>query len=130
MIRSSGLKLPHQVAFSSGVHSAVADVPQDKGGRGQGFGPHELLEAALGTCLCMTARMYAEKHGLPLTGVRSQVRIDRSTQGEATLHFSLQFDGELSAEQSQRLTEAAGNCPVARTLTGKLVVRQTGPEKE
>ena len=51
------------------------------------------------------------------TGVRSAVRIDRGTPGEATLYYSLEFDGPLSAEQTQVLLEAAGNCPVARTLT-------------
>jgi putative redox protein len=130
MIQSSSLEAPYQAQFSDGAHSAVADVPVGKGGRGQGFGPHDLLEAALATCMCMTARTYAEKHGWPLTGVRSAVRIDRGTPGEATLHYSLEFDGPLSAVQTEVLLEAAGNCPVARTLTGKLAVRRGGPVEE
>ena len=130
MIRASGLAPPHQIEFSSGPHAALADVPADKGGRGQGFGPDALLEAALATCLCMTARMYADKHRLPLTGVRCMVRIDRGTPGEAALHYSLEFDGGPSADQTRRLLAAAGDCPVARTLTGKLAVRRAAPSTE
>ena len=46
MIRSSSLDVPYRTAFTNGSHAAVADVPREKGGDGQGFGPHELLEAA------------------------------------------------------------------------------------
>lgn len=59
MIRSSSLGVPYQTAFTNGAFDAVADVPVENGGGGQGFGPHELLEAALATCLTMTARMSA-----------------------------------------------------------------------
>lgn len=122
MIRATGLAAPYQAAFGNGTHEAVADVPTEKGGAGQGFGPHELLEAALATCLTMTARMYAAEHHLPLAGVRCEVRADRSVPAVVTLHYSLAFDGPLTDEQSARLREAAGRCPVARTLTGELAV--------
>lgn len=122
MIRATGLADQYQTAFGNGTDEAVADVPTAKGGAGRGFGPHELLEAALATCLCMTARMYAAEHDLPLAGVRCEVRADRSLPGAVTLHYSLAFDGPLTDEQAARLREAAGRCPVARTLTGNLAV--------
>jgi putative redox protein len=127
MIRSSGLESRYQASFTNGSDTATADVPVEKGGAGQGFGPHHLLEAALATCLTMTARMYADDHGLPLAGVRSEVRIDRSVPGEAALNYSIEFDGELSGEQVRRLREAVSRCPVAKTLTGKLVLRADVP---
>jgi putative redox protein len=123
---ASGLDAPYQTVFSSGVHSSIADVPIEKGGGGNGFGPHELLEAALATCLTMTARMHAAKHGLPLTGARSEVRIDRSAAGEATLLYTVEFEGELSEAQTRELNVAVAHCPVARTLTGKLEVKREG----
>lgn len=122
MIHATGLAAPYQTAFGNGTDEAVADVPIAKGGAGRGFGPHELLEAALATCLCMTVRMYATEHRLPLAGVRCEVRADRSVPGVVTLRYSMAFDGPLTDEQSARLREAAGRCPVARTLTGELAV--------
>jgi putative redox protein len=71
-------------------------VPVEKGGAGQGFGPHELLEAAFATCLTVTVQMYAAKHGLPVTAARCEVHIDRSIPKTATLHYALTFDGPLT----------------------------------
>ena len=45
--------------FSNGKHTANADTTFDKGGSNLGFRPHELLEAALATCMNMHLRMYA-----------------------------------------------------------------------
>ena len=122
MIQTSSLHSPHQTAFTNGLHEAVADVPVEKGGAGKGFGPHELLEAALATCLTMTVTMYASKHDFPLTAARCEVRIDRSVTDAVTLNYSLAFDGSLSDEQSARLREVASRCPVARTLTGVVAI--------
>ena len=123
MIQASNLAVPYQTGFTNGSYESTSDVSVEKGGAGKGFGPHELLEAALATCLSMTVKMYASKHGLPLTAARCEVRIDRSEPDAVTLNYSLAFDGPLSDEQSARLREAASRCPVARTLTGVLAIQ-------
>jgi putative redox protein len=122
MIRASSLSVPHQTAFTNGTHNAVADVPVEKGGAGQGFGPHELLEAALATCLTMTGQMYAAKLGIPLAGAGCEVRIDRSVPKAVTLHYALTFDGPLTDEQAAQLRDAASRCPVAQSLSGKITL--------
>ena len=124
MIRASSLDKPYLTTFTNGSQSSVADVPLEKGGNGNGFGPHELLEAALATCLTMTVQMYAEKHQLPLTWAESVVRIDRSIPGAATLDYDLTFEGSLTDEQKAQLWEAAIRCPVACTLTGSLALNR------
>jgi len=120
MIRAASLTVPHQTAFTNGVREAVADVPVEKGGAGQGFGPHELLEAALATCLTMTAQMYAETHGIPLARSRCEVRIDRSVPGSVTLNYDLVLEGPMTDEQRAAIRDAASLCPVAKTLTGTI----------
>jgi putative redox protein len=123
MIRASSLETAYQTAFTNGEYSAVADVPREKGGDGHGFGPHELLEAALATCLTMTVRMYAAKHALPLAGANCEVRIDRSVPGAVTLDYNLTLDGLLTPEQRRQLHDAASRCPVAKTLTGAITLK-------
>jgi putative redox protein len=123
MIESRGRPTPYQAEFTNGTHTARADAPVAKGGGGQGFGPHELLEAALATCLSMTAQMTAAKHGYPLTGVRSRVGIDRTDPDRPVLNYSLELDGPLTPEQAQHLREAAAGCPVGRTLLGTITLR-------
>lgn len=127
MIRASSLDVPYQTAFTNGTLQAVADVPVEKGGAGEGFGPHELLEAAFATCLTMTAQMYAAEHTLPLHAARCEVRIDRSVPGAVTLNYALTLDGPLTGEQSARVREAVSRCPVARTLTGAITLRPSNP---
>ena len=120
MIRSEGLDQPYRTSFTNGSFEAVADVPIEKGGAGEGFGPHDLIEAALATCIAMTVRMAAAKHGFPLQRVRCEVRIDRSQPEHVTLNYDLTLGGPLTAEQQAKLREAASRCPVARTLTGPI----------
>jgi len=118
MISATSLTDTNRSAFTNGSHSSTADVPLEKGGNGNGFGPHELLEAALATCMTITVCKYAEKHHLPMIKVKCEVKADRSVPDIVTFQYSLKLEGELSLEQKQQLHQAAGKCPVAKTLAG------------
>jgi len=111
------------VQFTNGRFIAPGDMPVDKGGRGEGFRPHELLEAALATCLTMTVRIAAEKFGYSLKRAGARVEIDRSDPDAITFRCALELDGEFDAAQRARLLRAAENCPVGQTLA-----RQRGLE--
>jgi putative redox protein len=128
MIRSTSLDTPYQTPFTNGSHSGIADIPIEKGGAGQGLGPHELLEAALATCVAITVRLSAAKHGFPLESLVCEVRLDRSNPDAVALNYDLSLNGPLSEEQIAHLRRAASRCPVTKTLTGGLTVRATGSE--
>lgn len=117
MIESRTLTSHFQSEFGNGKLVSIADLPSEKGGLGQGFGPHELLEAALATCMTMTVHMHAAKHAMPLREARCQVRIDRSNPAEAKLEYRLEIDGPLTVDQVDDLRGALAQCPVKRTLT-------------
>jgi putative redox protein len=125
MIRAASLSVRHQVAFGNGTIEAVADVPIEKGGAGAGFGPHELLEAALATCIAMMVEMHADKHGIPLTRATCEVRLDRSNPSAIVFDYVLAFEGPLTQEQSALLREVATDCPVSRTLKASVAIRST-----
>ncbi len=125
MIKAASVNQSCQTAFTNSDQSSIADLPIAKGGAGLGFGPHELLEAALATCMVMTVRMYADRHHLPLTAVNCDVRIDRSAIESVSLFYDLTLEGNLTAEDKQLLQAAAASCPVARTLTGRIAVVTT-----
>lgn len=126
MIRSHSLGVPHCVAFTNGEHSSYADLPAAKGGAGSGFGPHDLLEAALATCMTITVEMYAAKHGLPLESAAAEVRLDRSDPDAVAVIYSLTFTGSLTEGQRESLRVAASKCPVQRTLAGRMSCRAEG----
>lgn len=110
----------YRTKFSDGVHESFSDVTAKDGGQSAGFAPHQLLEAALATCINITVRMYADRHEIPLRGVTTNTGITRPQPGEVLFSYEVAFEGDLTEEQKQKLARAAQACPVRRTLSQNL----------
>ncbi len=105
-----------------GGHRLRADEEPAKGGDNSGPAPHELLLAALGSCTAMTLKVYAERKGWPLQDVR--VTLNGATgEGGLVITRDIVLDGNLDAEQRQRLIEIADKCPVHKTLAGDITIK-------
>lgn len=124
MIVTTSEPARYQSRYSNGTHSAFSDTTADKGGGGQGFRPHELLEAALASCMNMHLRMYADNHGIALGNVTTTVVIDRTDAAKATFNYSIEFSEQLSSEQRAKLSQIATTCPVHNTLSREIAFRQ------
>lgn len=120
MIISESDKHRYLTKFSDGTHEGLADTIPEKGGGGCGFRPHNLLEAALASCINMTVRMYADEHRLPLEQVTTKVSLNRRTEGVAHFSYQVEIAGDLDAQQKARLLEVAAKCPVRKTLSRKI----------
>jgi putative redox protein len=120
MIRAKSESTRYKTRFSDGKHECFSDTTADKGGEHSGFRPHDLLEAALAACVNMTVRMYADNHGIPLRGVTTNVSLDRTHPDEVVFRYDVELDGELTAEQQDRLFHAASVCPVRKTLSKRI----------
>ncbi len=122
--------------ISAGRHHLVADEPIAAGGTDRGAGPYDLLMAALGSCMSMTIALYARTKRWPLESVvirlrhsriyakdckdcvvRDDTRLDR-------IDTAVELSGPLTAEQHGKLMEVAHKCPVHRTLTSEIDIRE------
>lgn len=121
MIRTKGERQNYRTLVVSDAHQVLTDAPVAKGGGGEGFGPHELLEAALASCLNMSVRMQAAALKVVVDNVRTAVSIDRSRDDEATFAYVIDFDSSLGDGERAQLIAAAVDCPVIKTLRKRLV---------
>ena len=125
MITAKSQESKYQVHFTDGLHQGVSDTTEDKGGGNSGFRPHDLLEAALATCLNMWLRMYADNHAIPVSHIETTVSLDRSRDDEAVFNYSLDLSGDLTDAERHKLSAAAATCPVYKTLSKKLTLQFT-----
>ena len=116
----------------AGNHELLADEPVPYG-KDLGPNPYDFLLMALGTCVTMTIRMYADRKGWNLEEV--QVHLDQSRvyakdcencESEDgyvyIIEKKLKFTGELTEEQVQRLLEISDKCPVNKTLSNEIKI--------
>lgn len=118
------------------THSHIADEPAEYDGDDLGPDPYGLLLAALGGCTNMTLLMYSRRKDLPLTGIETRLRNDR-VYGEDcrrceeedeyvdSIERHITLRGPLTDEHAIILGRVAAHCPVHKTLTRGLVVRDT-----
>jgi len=127
MIVSQSKEPRYLVQFTNGQQQADADVLPIKGGQGAGFGPHELLEASLATCINMWIRMQADQLGIPVGAIAVSVSLKRDHPEEAVYQCSVKLEGAMSEDQRATLLLAADNCPVRRTLLKKPLFQNGEP---
>jgi putative redox protein len=93
----------------------TTDEPETLGGDGTAPAPHELLPAALASCISTTLVMYARTKDWEL----GDVEVDVSYDHRATpRRFAIEIDvtGELDTEQRARLEKVAAACPLRKAL--------------
>ncbi len=73
----------------------------------------------------MTLKVYAERKGWPLKDVRITLN-GNHVNGVFEITRNLVLEGELDAEQRQRLAEIADKCPVHKTLMGEITIKTVG----
>ena len=117
IVRDPTALMRHEVHI--GPHTFAADASVADGGEGLGPNPHDLYDAALGTCQALTVLWYAHKKGISLESV--QVSVDRDASEEQSgvyrLVSKLKLGGRLTETQRHELLSVASKCPIHKLMT-------------
>lgn len=101
----------------------IADEPVANGGKNLGLSPFELVAAALSACTSITVWMYAERKKWPLSDVNTDISVSWDKLNNKTvIQRKVNFSGNLSDEQKNRLLQIANVCPVHKVLTNPIEI--------
>jgi len=123
----------YKTVINAGSHVWISDEPQPHG-KDLGPTPYDHLLAALGSCVAMTLRMYADRKGWGLEQVEVHLDQDRvyfkdcedCESDDGYVHIiekRVKLIGDLTSEQKQRLFEISDRCPVNKTLLREIKIR-------
>ena len=100
-------------------HELFTDLPKSQGGDDTAPSPHDYFDAALASCKALTLKLYAQRKGIPLTGVTVEVTRDDSEEqkGKYHLNVKLTLKGVLTDQQRDELHRIADRCPIHKLMT-------------
>ena len=108
--------LRHEVDVN-GRHTIVTDEPESLGGTDLGPAPHELLPAALASCISTMVSLYAMRKEWEIGDVSVDVVYDYEADPKR-FDVRIHLPDGLSEDQVTRLERVANTCPVRRALEG------------
>lgn len=95
------------------------DAPRDIGGDASAFSPTDLVAAGLASCILTTMAMWAERHGLDLTGIRAHVGKEMTAvppRRLARLPVTVTLPASVPADVRPQLEKIGWSCPVHASL--------------
>ncbi|MES2630067.1 MAG: OsmC family protein [Bacteroidota bacterium] len=108
----------YTTTIRAGNNTIVSDEDAKSGGKDLGLNPMELIAAALGSCTCITLKMYAQRKEYKLLSVEVKVDFNRDVEANfSNVQRDIVLTGDLTQAQKDRLLLIANRCPVHQTLT-------------
>eukprot|EP00898_Chlorokybus_atmophyticus_P007659 jgi/Chlat1/7895/Chrsp66S07200 len=120
VVGDGGKTVPYANTASSGNFVLRGDLAPQAGGTNVGPSPKEYAMTAVGMCVSITVRMYAQRKQWPLERVAVDVK-EHTKEGAHvpdSLEMTLKLYGDLTEQQRKRLLEISGNCPVKKMMMG------------
>ncbi len=103
-------------------HFVITDVPVTDGGEDSAPTPVEYLLTAIGSCVAVTLRMYADRRNWGVGEITVNVFQLKDEQG-SYLTEEISFENDITEDQRKRLLVFAGKCPVARMIKGETRIK-------
>lgn len=99
----------------------ISDAPLDNHGKGQAFSPTDLAATSLASCMITVLGIYAEAHGINMTGTNAEVTKIMSSEGPRRItgidvKLSIATESALDEKQKIIFERIARTCPVSLSL--------------
>lgn len=120
MVISTSRNETYITEIFNGSSKIYSDVTEEKGGSGEYFRPHDLLESAYASCLNITTRMILDSMKLPYDEVTVKVELDRSNEVKTIFKYHIDISGSIDKETKEVVLRKVMNCPVKKTLSKQL----------
>ena len=96
--------------------------------------PYGMVLAGLGTCTAFVVNTYAEHHGLSVDTVELRLEYQRSFKDDCAhceeidkyedqIHMTVRFEGNLTAQERDKLYKISLHCPVHKMLKSGIRVK-------
>ncbi|MBN8644827.1 MAG: OsmC family protein [Planctomycetes bacterium] len=96
------------------------DAPKDIGGDASAFSPTDLVAAGLAACILTTMAMFAERHGIDLSGatagVEKHMSVPPAQRRIARLPVVVTLPASVPQDMRERLERIGHTCPVHASL--------------
>jgi putative redox protein len=123
----------YKTTLTNGRQAIIADEPIPIG-QDLGPTPYDFLLMALGSCVSMTLRMYADRKGWDLEAVEVHLSQNRTHAKDCeaceskdgfvhVIEKEIKLIGNLDVTQRKRLMEIADKCPVNKTLLNEIKIK-------
>lgn len=102
-------------------YGLVADEPPSVGGTDTGPTPFGYLLTSLATCTVMTLQVYSKRKNYELT--RAVTHCDYHAKPKPCIERWIEVEGNLTAEQRERMLDIANLCPVHKLLEAGIEIK-------
>jgi putative redox protein len=112
-----------EVTHLKSGNKIITDAPLDNNGKGEAFSPTDLTSASLSSCMMTLMGMLAEREGIDLTGLRSEIVKVMASNPRKIAEVQITFTHpalQATDVQKEKLRRAAMTCPVALSVSEAL----------
>ena len=114
----------YQTIINSAGHTLIADEPESAAGTDKGMNPYSLLLSSLGSCTAITLRMYIDRKQWLVDEILVNLDLYKTDSG-TLINRNINFKGNITPEQQQRLLAIANACPIHKILSGHIEIATT-----
>ncbi|WP_297428329.1 OsmC family protein [Clostridium sp.] len=120
MITSISEDSKYITSISNGNETIYSDVTKEKGGNGQFFRPHDLIEAGYASCLNITTRMILDSMNIEYKKIVVAVDLDRCNDKKTIFKYNVDIIGTIDESIKNAVIKKLKNCPVTKTLSKEI----------